>query len=276
ITNESAAVLSFFTGGSEMPVPAATPLPSPTPTPTPTPSPSPGAAIGLAPGELTIVRSTVDLAPSNAEATGRSETLRSPALPVELNGTSVSVNGAAAGLIFAGNSPQQVNFVMPVGLAPGVGKVAVNVFNAGANTDTILRGLVPIVAAQPDIFALPGNRAMAFNITNPGARMMEPFTVTSSDSGGNSVATILELSVTGIRSAIPSEITVRVGTVDISGAEILFVAPNPEAPGFDIVTFRLPASLAGAGDVPVIVTFTRTGFVASSRPADTAPKIRIN
>jgi uncharacterized protein (TIGR03437 family) len=197
-------------------------------------------------------------------------------LPVELNGTSVSVNGAAAGLIFAGNSPKQVNFVMPLGLSPGVGKVAVNVFNAGANTDTILRGLIPIVVGQPDIFALPDNRAAAVNITNPGARMMEPFTVTSTDDAGNTVPTVIELSVTGIRTAITSEITVRVGTVDISGTEILRVMPHTEAPGFDLLVFRLPASLAGAGDVPVIVTFTRTGFIASSRPADTAPKIRIN
>jgi hypothetical protein len=36
------AVLSFFTGASNMPVTAATPLPSPTPSPTPTPSPVPG------------------------------------------------------------------------------------------------------------------------------------------------------------------------------------------------------------------------------------------
>ena len=106
-------MLSFFTGGSEMPVPAATPLPAQLESDADAESFT-WSAIGLAPGELTIVRSTVDLAPSNAEATGRSETLRSPALPVELNGTSVSVNSAAAGLIFAGNSPQQINFVMPL------------------------------------------------------------------------------------------------------------------------------------------------------------------
>jgi uncharacterized protein (TIGR03437 family) len=197
-------------------------------------------------------------------------------LPVELNGTSVSVNGAAAGLIFAGNTSKQVNFVMPLGLSPGVGRVAVNVLDAGANTDTILRGHVPIVAAQPDIFALPDNRALAFNITNPGARMMEPFNVTSTDGAGNTVATIIELSVTGIRSAVISEITVRVGTVDISGTEILGVMPHTEAPGFDLIVFRLPASLAGAGDVPVIVTLLRAGLTVSSRPADSAPKIRIN
>jgi hypothetical protein len=108
VTAQSAAVLSFFTGASNMPVAAATPAPTPsasptpTPSPTPVPSPVPGAPFGLAPGELTIVRSTVPLAPSTAtagsSATCCSETRRAPALPIELNGVSVAVNGAAAGL----------------------------------------------------------------------------------------------------------------------------------------------------------------------------------
>jgi hypothetical protein len=47
-------------------------------------------------------------------------------------------------------------------------------------------------------------------------------------------------------------------------------------PGFDIVTFTLPASLAGAGDVPIQVAFVRGTTSAVSRPADTAPHITIN
>ena len=37
----------------------------------------------------------------------------------------------------------------------------------------------------------------------------------------------------------------------------------------------LPASLAGAGDVPVIVTVVTTAGTFTSRPADTAPHITI-
>ena len=279
VTAQSSATLSFFTGASTMPVTAATPLPSPTPTPTPTPSPVPGAPIGLAPGELSIVRSTVALAPSDATASGTSETLRSPALPIELNGVSLSVNGAAAGLYFVGNSSKQINFVMPIGLPSGLGTVAVNVLDSGANTDTLHRGLVLIVAAQPDIFTTTndaGGRAIAFNVTDPNARTLEPFTVTSTDAGGNTVPTIIELSVTGVRFAATAEITVMVGTTAISGSAITLVRPNPEMPGFDIINFTLPASLAGAGDVPIQVTFTRTGISTASRPSDTAPHITIN
>src|SRR6185295_21994 len=287
ITNQSSAVLSFFTGASNMPVAAATPVPSPTPSPTPTPSPVPGTPSGLAPGELAIVRSTVALAPSDVTFTCFSvtencvsETKRSPALPVELNGVSVSVNGAAAGLYVVRNTTKQINFVVPIGLAPGLGTVAVNVLDAGANTDTLYRGLVQLLFAQPDIFTTTGDaggRAGAVNITNPMTRLSEPFSVTSDDGTGTQVPTKLELTVTGIRFASRTEISVTVGTTVINGDAIISVQPNREMPGFDIITFTLPASLAGAGDVPVQVTFTRgTQQTAVSRPADTAPHITIN
>jgi len=270
IATQSSAALSFFTGASNMPVAAATPLPSPTPSPTATPSPTPGAPLGVAPGEVTIVRSTVPLAPSDANTTGLvEEGKRSPALPVELNGVSVSVNGAAAGLYFVRNSAKQINFVVPVGVSTGVATVAV------ANNDTLLRGNLLIVSAQPDIFTTTldaGGRAIAFNVTDPNNRTMEPFSVTT-----NGTPTIIELDVTGVRFATLTEITVTVGTTVINGANIVAVQPNTKMPGWDIINFTLPDSLAGAGDVPVQVTFTRTGGISTvSRPADTAPHITIN
>ncbi|HEV2834382.1 MAG TPA: hypothetical protein VGW58_03640, partial [Pyrinomonadaceae bacterium] len=283
-TAQSSAVLSFFTGASNMPVTAATPVPSPTPSPTPTPSPVPGAPVALAPGELSFVRSTIALAPSNAVAcvapTGcASETIRSPALPIELNGVSVSINGAAAGLYFVGNAEKQINFVVPIGTRPGLNNVAVNILDTGANSDTMLHGLLNVLVAQPDIFTSTtdaGGRAVAFNVTNPNARTAEPFNVTSPDASGNTVATVIELSVTGMRFAARTEITVTVGTTAITGDGIVLVQPNPEMPGFDIIQFRLPAALAGAGDVPVQVSFTRAGVTTVSRPAGTAPHITIN
>ncbi len=276
INTVSSAVLSFFTGASNMPVAAATPLPSPTPTPTPTPSPVPGTPAGLAAGEVSIVRTTVPLAPADTEACPddnppkpcASETQRAPALPVELNGVSLSVGGAAAGLFFVGNASHQINFVMPIGLSPGLRTVAV------ANNGTLFRGQVVVTPAQPDILTSTndaGGRAAAFNVTVTGGHSPEPFTVTT-----NSVATVIELNLTGIRGATTGEVTVTVGTTAISGAAIVSVRSNPETPGFDIINFTLPASLANAGDVPVVVTVTRGGTTATSRPADTAPRITIN
>jgi hypothetical protein len=270
ITNQSAATLSFFTGASEMPVAAATPLPSPTPSPTPTPSPVPGQPFAVAPGELTIVRSTVALAPSDAAVPGNvdiGETTRSPALPVELNGVSLSINGAAAGLYRVFNADKQINFVVPIGLTSGLGTVAINILNAGANTDTLLRGNVQITASQPDIFTMAGNRAAA----QTDQLLAEPFNVTTA---GN--PTVILLSVTGVRFAAAGEVTVTIGTTAITGSNIISVRPNTNMPGFDIIQFSLPASLAGAGDVPIQVTVTKTTGTTVSRPADTAPHITIN
>jgi len=82
--------------------------------------------------------------------------------------------------------------------------------------------------------------------------------------------------VTGMRLATPAEVTVTIGTTAITGGAILAVQPNPEMPGWDIIKFTLPASLAGAGDVPVVVTVSKNGVTTSSRPADSAPHITIN
>jgi len=275
-TAQSGATLSFFTGASNMPVATATPVPSPTPSPTPTPSPSPGAPIGVAPGSLTIVRSSIALAPSNASACTvvsspcASETQRAPALPIELNGVSVSVNGGAAGLYFVGNAEKQINFVVPPGAASGLANVVVNILDAGANMDTQVRGLVQIVVGQPDIFSSTGDangRALAVNATTGTS---EPFSITT-----NGNPTVIQLTVTGVHFASRAEITVTVGTTVITGDGIVSVQPNREMHGFDFINFALPASLAGAGDVPVQVTFSR-GIQTTSRPAATAPRITIN
>lgn len=276
VTTESAAVLSFFTGASNIPLPEASPSPSPSPTPTP----SPGVATGLAAGELGIIRTTVEFVASDATATGGSETKRSPALPVELNGVSVSVNGAAAGLYFVGQSSKQINFVVPLGMTTGVKTVVVNSRMGGGIQ---IKGSLLIVAAQPDIFTSTndaGGRAAVVNVTNPMARTPEPFSVTSTDGSGNTVPTVLEINLTGIRTVAAAEVKISIvtatGTTDITGDSIVRVSPNREMPGFDLIQFRLPASLAGAGDVPIIVTVTKGGGTFVSRPEATAPHITIN
>jgi hypothetical protein len=279
VTDPSAAVLTFNTGASNMAVATATPVPSPTPSPTPTPSPAPGTALGLAPGELSILRSTVSLAPGTAAVTTGASEKRSPALPVELNGVSVSINGGAAGLYFVGDTEKQINYITPIGTSTGVAVVAVNILNAGAGTDTLIRGLTNIIPAQPDIFSTTGDAggsAIAVNVTNPNLRLPPPFNVTSSD-GSNTVPTVIELSLTGVRLALKTELSITVGTTAITGDAIVLKDSNPQMPGFDIINFTLPASLAGAGDVPIVVTFTRvTGATTTSRSDTTASIIHIN
>ena len=279
VTTESSAALSFFTGASNR-GPFASANPSASPSPTPTPSPSPGDPAGLAPGELSIVRSTVGLANSDKDAVGGSETKRSPILPVELNGVSVSVNGAAAGLYFVGDSPSEgIRFVMPVGLAAGVATFVVN------NQGTTYRGFVQIVPSQPDIFTTTndaGGIAVICNVTNP---MMPdcttpsgPFSQMSPDVTGTAVPTVLEIHVTGVRLALAAETKVSfvngTTTTDITATS---VGPNTNMFGFDLIDITLPASLAATAptDYKIIVTVTKTGGPFTSRPADTAPQVTI-
>ncbi|MEP6718729.1 MAG: hypothetical protein ABJB21_06295 [bacterium] len=269
-TELSATPLSFFAKASIFPVNDAPPVASPSPSPTPTPTPG-TIAFGLAPGEIGIVRSTVVLAPADKVGAGGPEADHSPILPVELIGVSVSINGAAAGLYFVGNATKEIHFVVPIGLPTGVATFVIN------NNGTVIRGSLNIVPAQPDIFTIPpgpGGRAVVCNVTNAGSGCItEPFGVTTAEAGtGNQIPTKLEIHVTGVRGATPSQVGVTIGTTVIAATT---VTNNVNMFGEDLITIILPASLAGAGDVPVIVTVTKNGTFMS-RETTTAPRIRIN
>ena len=117
-----------------------------------------------------------------------------------------------------------------------------------------IRGSLLIVAAQPDIFTSTndaGGRAAVVNVTNPMARTPEPFNVTSTDGSGNTVPTVLEVSLTGVRTVAAAEVKISIvtatATTDITGDSIVRVGPNREMPGFDIIWFKLPASLSRRG-----------------------------
>ncbi|HEV2762447.1 MAG TPA: hypothetical protein VGV38_05570, partial [Pyrinomonadaceae bacterium] len=160
-SSADAAALSFLTGASLRPVAAPSPAPSPSPTPGET-------VLGVSPGMLVVARSTtVPLSPATREIdeTDADERARRPPLPIELNGVSVSVNGAAAGLYFV--SPTQINFVVPPGVAPSTTPATVVIH---ASNGAILRTTLLIIFAQPDLFTTangPGGRAVALNVTNP-------------------------------------------------------------------------------------------------------------
>ncbi|MFN2415933.1 MAG: hypothetical protein ABR603_12375, partial [Pyrinomonadaceae bacterium] len=279
----TAAPVSFFTGASDRAV---------------VPTPTPPQVSGLAPGMLGIARSTLTLAPGTAEVDRNNahETQRRPPLPLELSGVTVTVSGTAAGLYFV--APNQINFVVPPGLVASATPAPVAIFNKGTvvDTGTLIRTSLVLNAAQPDIFTStngPGGRAAALNVTNPCvAPPGEPFPVTTTRPAGSgttgdctsaqteTVATQVMFLLTGVRGVTaPANVTVRIGTTDIVGTADPNTSPvkigPSNTPGFDQITVTLPASLAGAGDVPVIITVTAGGVTSTSRPADTAPRITI-
>lgn len=257
-TDAAGATLSFFTGATDRPVTA---------------TPTPPAVAGLAAGMLAKVRSTTALAPSSQAAGSASESTRRPSLPVELNGVTVSINGAAAGLFFV--SAGEIQFVVPPGLPANTGT---NTYTVVINNNgTTIRSTIQILPAQPDLFTITTgfgtNRASA---VNAATGTQEPFTVTT-----NGAATKLSFLLTGVRRITDaSQVTVRIGTTDIIGTTTAATSPiaisTTDTPGTDQIDVTLPASLAAAGDVPVIVTITVSGQTFTSRPADSAPRIRIN
>jgi uncharacterized protein (TIGR03437 family) len=231
---------------------------------------------GLAAGELAIAQFTLSPAPAPGlvSNTAASEAKRSPALPVELNGVSISINGAAAGIYSVSSS--SISFVVPIGLAPNTGTasypVVINFHNEAAGTGTVIRGQVVIVAAQPDIFTSnngPGGRAVVCNITNPSTPgcLIEPFNVTSDNGTGTQVSTVLEVHLTGVRGTSASAISVTIGTTAI----VPSTAISLDQPGFDVVDITLPSTV-DRGDLPIVV---KVG-TATSRPTDSAPHVKIN
>jgi uncharacterized protein (TIGR03437 family) len=294
-SSATAPALSFLTGASRREV--VTPTASPTPTPTAT------TVTGLAPGMIGVVRRTAETTTLADAARGvcpaatpncdaASESRRRPPLPFELGGVSLSINGAAAGLYFV--SPEEIQFVVPAGLAAQTGTstypVVINIRAGGTGAVRTVRGVLQIVAAQPDLFSTtngPGGRAVITNVTNPLLAMGtgEPFTVTTTYVNSATPpatvteATLLRQVLTGVRGVPRAGITVRLvrisdnTTTDITGDAIPRDPQPTDTPGVFTLDFRLPAALANAGDVAIIVTVN--AGAASSRPADTAPRFRI-
>jgi hypothetical protein len=95
----------------------------------------------------------------------------------------------------------------------------------------------------------------------------EPFTVTTNDGSGTQVATILRVTLTGVRNNIVGVITATIGTTVINATS----NTATDLPGTDLVTFVLPATV-DLGDLPIVITANS----AVSRDTSTAPHITIN
>jgi uncharacterized protein (TIGR03437 family) len=286
---QTAAGFNFATGASRQPITASpVPTPSPTATPTPTPTPSvtptptatptpvtPPAVQGVSPGMLAILDYTSGINNQVVARQAVGSLNRRFTLPIELSGVTMTINGAAAGLKSV--SQRQIVFVVPPGLpATSNSTVYPVVVN---NNGVVFKGSVTVVPARPDIFTFspvpaPGGRARIFNVTNTVPRT-EPFNVTTLKiKGGRRVPTVVRLFLTGINNLSNTTLSVRIGNTTLTGAQLSTNAVLRE-PGVYSIDFALPASLLGAGDVPIVVFTTLNGVLYQSRLDDTAPKFRI-
>jgi uncharacterized protein (TIGR03437 family) len=207
---------------------------------------------------------------SIASAFGRAlspvtEAAASLPLPQTLGGIRVRVTDQhqreyTASLLFV--SPGQVNFIVPVPLLPGPGTVRV----FGPNGELRASGLVQIEQVAPSLFAANFDgqgvaAAVAVRVKPDGSQQVEPLfacesaegrcTAVPLDAGSESEQLILLLFGTGIRRH-QSIGLVRV-TIGGETAEVLYAGLQPDYDGLDQVNVRLPRTLAGRGEVEVLL-----------------------
>lgn len=195
-------------------------------------------------------------------------------MPIELSGVTMTINGVACGLKYV--SRHEITFVVPRGLLGSEsGTILPFVIN---NNGFVSKGEVTIVFSRPDVFTtlpVPGafGRADVRNVTNR-VHTTEPFTVTTIKiKGGRRVPSLLRLRATGIMDLAAGNLTIRIGSVTMSGSQIKTAAIQVE-PGIFEVDFEVSPLLNLANDQPLVLF----GFVGQtqyfSRLDDTAPMIR--
>ncbi|QQS45474.1 MAG: DUF11 domain-containing protein [Acidobacteriota bacterium] len=186
-------------------------------------------------------------------------------LPATLAGTTVNVRDSsgtdrAAQLFFV--SPNQVNYLMPAGLAPGQAVVTIR------NSDgDISGGIVGIAEIAPGLFTVDatGKGIVSSNaltlkpdntFTQQPTAMFDPnlnrFVSVPIDLGSGDDRVFLVLYGTGIRlRTSESNVRASIGGLDLP---VLYAGPQGVFAGLDQINVELPRALAGLGEVDIILT----------------------
>jgi uncharacterized protein (TIGR03437 family) len=185
-----------------------------------------------------------------------------PPLPDTLGNITLSVKDSAgttrpASLYYAG--PTQINFVVPDGTAAGAAGVTV-----AKSGQTVATGTIQVAAVAPGLFTANGDgkgaaAAIALKATASGTQTWQ-YTATCGTAAGSCVTAqidlgaatdqvFLELYGTGIR-GYKTAIAATIGGVNATPA----FAVQPQYPGMDQVNLPIDRSLAGRGEVDVVLT----------------------
>jgi uncharacterized protein (TIGR03437 family) len=190
-------------------------------------------------------------------------------LPTTLAGTRVLAPDSAgverdAPLFFV--APAQVNYLIPAGTAAGAATVVITSGDGKVST-----GVVQIAAVAPGLFSANASgqcvaSGVALRVKADGTQTFEPiarfdqaqnrFVAVPIDLGpnlGNATDQVfLILYGTGFRNrSALTAVACKIGGAD---AEVLFAGAAPGFVGLDQSNVRLPRSLAGRGEVDVVMT----------------------
>jgi uncharacterized protein (TIGR03437 family) len=186
-------------------------------------------------------------------------------LPTELAGTTVRLRDSAgqellAPLFFV--SPAQVNYLVPPGVALGEAQVLITNRDGGRASETLR-----IAPVAPGLFSADSSgrglaAAVALRIQASGAQRFEPvarfdpaqnkFVAPPLDLGPEGEQVFLLLFGTGLRGRSSlANVSATLGGVL---AEISFGGAQGNLAGLDQVNLRLPRTLAGRGEVNLVLT----------------------
>jgi uncharacterized protein (TIGR03437 family) len=230
---------------------ATTSAPAPPPTPTLASSDSASGAMELAPGSL-------------ASGYGTGLAIGPPASasyvwPTTIGGTSVAivdVTGLSTQAPLLYVSSTEVDYEIPDTVALGPATVT-----STASDGTTKSGPINIVPYAPGLFAVNSAGLSASFADCVAANGTQTTILTSQVVNGALVAvplnlsacqqTVLELWTTGLDEADASMVQATIGGTD---ATVLYAGPQGVYPGVDQVNVIIPQSLAGAGNVPIVVS----------------------
>jgi uncharacterized protein (TIGR03437 family) len=186
-------------------------------------------------------------------------------LPVTLAGANVRVRDSQgverfAPLFFV--SPEQLNYLIPVGTANGLATITVNTTDGSLITGTVMvSSIAPaLFSANADGQGVPA--AVALRVRSNGEQVIETIAAfdatsnrmvaTSIDLGQEGEQVFLILFGSGLRNRIPNgTVTVTLGG---EAAEVVFAGAQGELAGLDQLNVKLPRGLAGRGDVDLLTT----------------------
>ncbi len=185
--------------------------------------------------------------------------------PTSLAKTTVKVKDSTGGerlapLFFV--SPTQVNYQIPAGTAAGTITVTIT-----SGDGAVSSGVALVNAVAPSLFTANGNgqgvaAALALRIKADGSQSYEPvaqfdaaqnrFVARPLDLGPETDQVFLILFGTGIRHR--SSLSTAIATIGGAYAEVSFAGAQGDFVGLDQVNVRVPRSLAGRGEVNVLLT----------------------
>ena len=155
-------------------------------------------------------------------------------------------------------TPNQVNFFIPDNTAPGIATVAMGQNSGGVLIDTVAPGLYSadstgrgVAAAGAATYSADGKTITPQNVAEcpngGGSCVASPL-----DLGNPTDRLIVTLYGTGFKGL--SGLQNVSATIGTAMAQVLYAGPQGQFAGLDQINLVVPRSLAGSGEVPIILT----------------------